>query len=316
MKSDNSSMVQWCLDLDSIEIFIISFSFSLKSETQQASSGLFIKKEDMGPAVCFLSSFFTLNGMEEGKENAQLAIIFTNDLLAFYLSAQASNTRRTFSDSQRMKVQSWNDVTGWIFLKRFWHDIKPQLQASTWMGSPGEISQCPNTAFTAAGRCLCQWSKQQYDKFSIENGRKTTESLPPGNNGKRWMRGKKYLWGSLKMLISWQHEIYSLHCRWTQNQVLFPVLSLNLCIPFNVEGCGAAALSTRAKSKELLISNKKAVNLVGGSQFLFLHLFLLLFLSVFLYVCLCICLFLYLSVSLPPCHHLPLFPTPTLSNFS
>lgn len=135
-----------------------------------------------------------------------LAIIFTNDLLAFYLPSQASNTQRTFSDSRRMKVQSWNDVTRWIFLKRFWHDIKPQLQASTWMGSPGEISQSLNTAFTAAGRCLCQWSKQQDDKFSIKNGRKTTESLPLGNNGKSWMRGKKVSLGApenVNLLTAW-----------------------------------------------------------------------------------------------------------------
>lgn len=285
-----------------IALIFLSFLFlSLTSETRQASSGLFIKKS---ASFFFLYSKWKAGGGK--REWVLLAIIFTNDLLAFYLSAQASNTQRTFSDSRRMKVQSWNDVTGWLFLKRFRHDIKPQLQASTWMGSPGEISQSRNTAFTAAGRCLCQWSKQQYDKFSIENGRQTTESLPLGNNGKSWMRGKKYLRGPLKMLIFWQHEIYSHHGRWTQNQVLFPVLSLNLCIPFNGEECGAAALSMWAKSKELLISSKRAVNFVGGSYFLFLHLFLLLFLSVFLYVCLCIYLLLCLSVSSPLCHHLPL----------
>lgn len=128
------------------------------------------------------------------------------------------------------------------------------------MGSPGEIFQSWNTAFTAGGRCLHQWSKQQYDIFSIENGSKTTDSLPLGTVEEvEW--GKKYnLLGPLKMLIYWQYEIYSHHGRCTQNQVLLSVLSLNLCVSFAMIGCEADVLAMWRESKELLISSKRAVN--------------------------------------------------------
>lgn len=128
------------------------------------------------------------------------------------------------------------------------------------MGSPREIFQSWNTAFTAGGRCLHQWSKQQYDIFSIKNGSRTTDSLPLGNNGKSWMRKKNHLLGTLKMLIYWQYEIYSHHVRCTQNQVLLSMLSLNLCVSFAVIWYEAAVLSMWTESKELLISNKRAVN--------------------------------------------------------
>lgn len=159
-----------------------------------------------------------------------------------------------------MKVQSWNDLTGCIFLKRSWHDIKPQLQANTWMRSPGEIFQSWNTAFTAGGRCLHQWSKQQYDIFSIENGSTTTDSSPLGQWKKLNEEKNIIFWDPLKMLIYWQYEIYSHHGRCIQNQVLFSVLSLNLCVSFAMIGCEADVLAMWRESKELLISSKRAVN--------------------------------------------------------
>lgn len=72
---------------------------------------------------------------------------------------------------------------------------------------------------------------------------------------KKLNEGKNHLWGSLKMLIYWQYEIYSYHGRCTQNQVLLSILSLDLCVSFAVIGCETAVLAMWRESKELLISN-------------------------------------------------------------
>lgn len=61
-----------------------------------------------------------------------LVIIFTNDLLAFYLPVHASNTQRTFSESQKMKVQSWMTWQAVSSLRDFdmilSHSYKPTLE--------------------------------------------------------------------------------------------------------------------------------------------------------------------------------------------
>lgn len=86
---------------------------------------------------------------------------------------------------------------------------------------------------------------------------------------KKLNEGEKiHLLGPLKMLISWQYEIYSHHGRCTQNQVLLSILSLNLCVSSVTIGCEAAVLAMWRESKELLISNKRAVNFFWDLTFL------------------------------------------------
>lgn len=88
------------------------------------------------------------------------------------------------------------------------------------------------------------------------------------DSGRSWRREKNHLLGPLKMLIYWQYEICSHHGRCTQNQVLFSILSLNLCVSFVMMGCEAAVLAMWRESKELLISNKRAVNFFWDLTFL------------------------------------------------
>lgn len=67
-------MVQWCLDPDSIDIFIISFSFSHIWNTASFLWPVY-KEGRHGPRSLPLSSFFTLNG-KRGREKRMRAVSY------------------------------------------------------------------------------------------------------------------------------------------------------------------------------------------------------------------------------------------------
>lgn len=102
-----------------------------------------------------------------------LHAIFSNDLLPFYLSVQPINNKRTYWDFH--EVEGW--ILKWIAKLPLSFEIMKLLY--TYMTileckAPEMFffSQNENTAFTAGGRCVHPWSKQQCDIFRIANGSK------------------------------------------------------------------------------------------------------------------------------------------------